>query len=117
MAVLCVMFKITRNPMHPLRGAIPVPHVSVRYRLGASVPQDFYSPLSIYVERFADPVFDGVGLRVLRARPMLFCWYFGLTVFFLSILSLRGFLLLGWGLRTDRVSVRRPQTPCIAVLF
>ena len=65
-AVLCMLYKIRCNPMHPLYGALPVPYVPVRVTHGAliahrytyapprtepAVPQDFYSALSISLER------------------------------------------------------------------
>ena len=58
-AVLCMLYKIRCNPMHPLYGALPVPYVPVRVTSGAliahrynylcasplqniAVPHDFY---------------------------------------------------------------------------
>ena len=64
MAVLCMLYKIRCNPMHPLYGARPVPYVPVQVTRGAviahrytyvfslqnvAVLQDFYSPVSISV--------------------------------------------------------------------
>ena len=31
-AVLCMLFKIKSNPMHPLSGALPLPYVAARVR-------------------------------------------------------------------------------------
>ena len=36
-AVLCMLYKIGCNPMHPLCGAIPVPYVPVRVTRGAVI--------------------------------------------------------------------------------
>ena len=52
-AVLCMLYKIRCNPMHPLYGALPGPYVLVRITSGAfgTVPHDLYSSVSISVER------------------------------------------------------------------
>ena len=36
-SVLCMLYKIGGNPMHPLNGALPVPYVPVRVTPGALV--------------------------------------------------------------------------------
>ena len=36
-AVLCMLFKIKSNPIHPLSGALPLPHVPARVTRGAFV--------------------------------------------------------------------------------
>ena len=36
-AVLCMLFKIKSNPMHPRSGALPVPYVPARVTRGALV--------------------------------------------------------------------------------
>ena len=36
-AELCMLFKIKSNPMHPLRGALPLPYVPARVTRGALV--------------------------------------------------------------------------------
>ena len=67
MVVLCMLYKIRYNPVHPLSGALPGPYVPVRVTRGALVPhrytsapaccknlavqQDFYSCLSVSLER------------------------------------------------------------------
>ena len=44
-AVLCILYKIRCNPMHPLNGALPGPYVSVRVTLGALVAHRYiYEP-------------------------------------------------------------------------
>ena len=65
-AVLCMVYKIRCKPMHPLYGALPVPHVPLRVTSGVvytsvhlcasslqnlAVSPDFYSHVSISVER------------------------------------------------------------------
>ena len=59
--------------------------------------------------------------RVSRARPMPFYWpscslTICLLLFSLSLLSFCGFVLWGWGLRTDRVLIAL-SWPCIANIF
>ena len=59
--------------------------------------------------------------RVSRAGPTLFCWpscslLFCLQLFSLSHFFLYRFVVWGWGLRTDRVSISLSR-PCIANLF
>ena len=55
--VLCMLYKIRCNLMHPLCGALPVPYVPVRVYLCTSSQQnlavspDFYSLVSISVKR------------------------------------------------------------------
>ena len=36
-AVLCLLYKIRYNPLHPLYGALPVPYVLVRVTRGAVI--------------------------------------------------------------------------------
>ena len=54
-AVLCMLYKIRCNLMHPFNAALPVPYVPVRLWASSlqnlAVLQDFYSPVSISVER------------------------------------------------------------------
>ena len=66
-AVLCMLYKIRCNPMHPLCGTLAVPYVPVQVTHGTlkilvrylwasplqnlAEPQNFYSPLSISLER------------------------------------------------------------------
>ena len=89
-AVLCVLYKIRCNPVHPLNGAILGPYVPVRVTRGALVAHRYtYAPPScwtlLYSRTFipllvslwndlANPVFDGVGLAGFKAWPMLFYW-------------------------------------------
>ena len=80
-AVLCVLYKIRCNSMHPLDGALPVP---VRVTHSAVIPHRLtYAPphcrMSQYRQTFipwsvslwndlSDPVFDGVGLAGFKSR-------------------------------------------------
>ena len=77
-AVLCMLFKIKSNPMHPLSGALPLRYVPASVTRGALVVhRHSFAPLrcrtSQYSRTFVSlsvslsndhsrPVFDGVGL-------------------------------------------------------
>ena len=136
-AMLCMLYKIRCNPMHPLCDALPVPYVPVRVTRGTlsahlytyvlprcrtSKYRSTFIPLLVSLwNDLVDPVFDGVGLRVSRAGPMSFCWpscffLFCLQLFSLSLLFLYKLVVWSWGLRTDRVSISLSR-PCIANLF
>ena len=88
-AVLCMLFKIKSNPMHPLSGALPLPYVPVRITRRALVADGTRSRLvsvalnSQYRRTFlsisvplwndlGDPVFDGVGLTGFKSRADAF---------------------------------------------
>ena len=87
-AVLCMMYKIRRNPKHPLCGALPVPYVPARVTRGALISHryTFVPPrcrTSQYLMTFislsvslwndlVDPVFDGVGLVGFKSRSTVF---------------------------------------------
>ena len=88
-AVLCMLYKIRCNPLHPLNGALPRPYVPVPVTRGALVAHRYtYTPTprsrtSQYHRTFILlPVSLGTILltqysmvwdwRVSRARPMLF---------------------------------------------
>ena len=44
-AVLCMLYKIRCNPMHPLYGALPEPYVPVRVTCGAVIAHRYtYAP-------------------------------------------------------------------------
>ena len=136
-AVLCMLYKIRCNPMHPLYGALRVPYVPVRVTRGAG------SHIGSLMRLLAAEPRSIAGLllpcqylcgtilvtpcsmvwcwRVSRAGPMPFYWpscslTFCLLLFSLSLLSFCGLVLWGWGLRTDRVLIALSQ-PCIANLF
>ena len=138
-AVLCMLYKIRCNAMHPLNDTLPGPCLSVSvtrgalgaYRYTCAPPRcrtSQYSMtfvvLSVSLSNdLADPVFDGVGLAGFKSRANVF--FIGLScsistiVFFYfspSLLSVYRLVLWGWGLRTDRVYVTLSQ-PCTADLF
>ena len=136
-AVLCMLYKIRSNPMHPLCGALPVSYVPVRVTRGTLIAHRYtyapprcrtsqyrrsFIPISVSLwNDLVDPVFDGVGLAGSRAGPMPFCWHscsllFCLQLFSLSLLFLYRLVVWGWGLRTDTVSISLFR-PCIANLF
>ena len=118
-AMLCMLYKIRCNPMHPLCGTLPEPYVPVwvtrgtliahRYTFartaGLLFPSQYLSG-TIWFTLYS-MVWDW---RVSRAGPMLFCWpscslLFCLQLFSLSLLFLYRLVVWGWGLQTDRVSV------------
>ena len=84
-AVLCMLYKIRCNPMHPLYGALPVP---VRVTCGAVIAHRYtyapprcrtlqyrrtFIPLSVFLwNDLSDPVFDGVGLAGFKSRANAF---------------------------------------------
>ena len=102
--VLCMLYKIKCNPMHPVNGALPGPYVPVRvthralgaHRYTYAAPgcrtsQYHRTFVSISVSLWndlTDTVFDGVGLAGLGTGPMLFYWpkllypYYSLLLFF-----------------------------------
>ena len=103
-AVLCMLYKIRCNSVHPLNGALPGPYVPVRVTYGALVAHRYtYAPprcrtlqysrtfilfsVSLWND-FANPVFVGVGLLGFKSRAMLLYWpkllypYYSLLLFF-----------------------------------
>ena len=76
-AVLCMLFKIKSNPMHPLSYSLPLPYEPARVALGASVAhRPSFTPTRCRTSQYAwplhsfqylhgtdlnDPVFDGMG--------------------------------------------------------
>ena len=87
-AVLCMLYKIRCNPMHPLYGTLPVPYVPVWVtrgaviahlytyvppRCGTSQRRRTFIPLSVYLwNDFGDPMFNGVGLAGFKSRANAF---------------------------------------------
>ena len=83
-AVLCMLYKIKCNPVHPLNGALPGPYVSVLVTRGALVAHRYnYAPprcktsqyrrtfISLSVSLWndlANPLFDGVGPVGFKSR-------------------------------------------------
>ena len=88
LAVLCILFKIKSNPMHPLNSAWPLPRVPSRVTSSALVVyKHSYGPpgwntyrcsrtfvpfsVSLGNDR-SDPVFDAVGLSDFKSRVHAF---------------------------------------------
>ena len=83
-AVLCMLYKIGCNSVHPLNGALPGPYVPARVTRGALVEHRYtYAPprcstlqysrtfIPFYVSLWndlANPVFDGVELAGFKSR-------------------------------------------------
>ena len=86
--VLCMLYKIMCNPIHPLYGAIPVPHVPVRVTRGALIAHRCtyasprhrtsksrltFIPLSVSLwNDLCDPIFEGVGLTGFKSKVNAF---------------------------------------------
>ena len=75
-AVLCMLYKIRCNPLHPLYGALPVPYVPVRVTRGAfgslmcllaSEPRSIAGLLFPF-QYLCEPGFNGVGLAGFKSR-------------------------------------------------
>ena len=87
-AVLCMLYKIRCNPVHPVNGALPGPYVPVRVTRGALVAHRYtyapprcrtsqysrtFIPVSVSIwNDLANPVFDGVGLAGFKSRTNAF---------------------------------------------
>ena len=87
-AVLCMLFKMRCDLMHPLNGALPGPYVPVRVTCGALVALRYtYAPphyrtmqyhrtfvvLSVSLwNDLADPEFDGVGVAGFKSKANTF---------------------------------------------
>ena len=83
-AVLCMLYKIRCNPVHPLNGALPGQYVLAWVTRGALVAHRYiyalprcrtlqysrtFIPLSVSLwNDLANPVFDGVGLAGFKSR-------------------------------------------------
>ena len=93
MAVLCMLYKIRCNPIHPFYGALPVPYVPVRVTRGAVIAHEVIAhPIGTLMARcrtsqyrrtfihlsvslwndLGDPVFDSVGLAGFKSRANTF---------------------------------------------
>ena len=87
-AVLCMLYMIRCNPMHPINGARPRPCVPVLVTRGALVEHRYtyapprfrtsqysrtFIPLSVSLwNDLSNPVFDGVGLAGFNSRANAF---------------------------------------------
>ena len=132
--VLCILYKITCNPLHPLYDALAVTSVYAgagytpahRYtyvppRCRTSQFRRSFIPLSVSLrDDLSDPVFDGVGLAGFKSMANFILFTKLLAHFF----SPAGFpfsafilwvVIVGGGHRTDRVLIALSQ-PCITNL-
>ena len=78
-AVLCMLYKIRCNPIHPLYCALPVPfvHRTLSYLCASSmhnfaVPEDFHSFSVCLWSDLGDPVFAGIGLAGFKSNGNTF---------------------------------------------
>ena len=137
-ALLCILYKIRCNSVHPLTCALPGPYVPLRFTPGALVAHRYtyvpprcktslysrtFIPLSVSLRNdLANPVFDGVRLAGFKSRANAFLLQSGsiptivIFSFSLSLLPVYNLVLWGWGLRTDRVYITLSE-PCSAFLF
>ena len=138
-AVLCMLYKIRCNPVHPLNSALPGPHVPVRVTRGALVAHRYtYAPPSCRTLQYSrtfiplsvsfwndldNPRIRWCGTGGFQEQGQCFfiglSWYIPTIVFYyfsLSLISVYRVVLWSWGLRTDRVYIILSQ-PCTAVLF
>ena len=90
-AVLCMLYKIRCNPMHPLNDALPGPYVPewvtsdalVTHRCTLAPPRcrtsqyrrTFLPPSVSLSNDLDDPIFDGVGLAGFKSRVNAFLLY------------------------------------------
>ena len=112
-AVLCRLYKIRCNPMHPLYGALPVPYGPVRVTSGIVIAHRYtcaalrcrtsqysrtFIPLSVSLfNDLSDLVCDGVGLAGFKRRVNAF--FIGLAARSLFVSSCFPFLFfhfIGW---------------------
>ena len=88
--IMCMLYKIRCNPVHPLNGALPGPYVSVRVTRGHLIAHWYTYMRRLAVEPrstagllfpsqcpsiwndLANPVFDGVGLAGFKGRANAF---------------------------------------------
>ena len=105
--VLCMLYKIRCNLVHPLNGALPGPYVLVQVTCGVLVTHRYtyapprcrtsqysrsFIPLSVSLwNDLANPVIDGVGLAGFKSKANAF-FYSLLLFFFFSSFCLQ----LGW---------------------
>ena len=55
-AVLCMLYKIRCNPMHPLNDSLPGPYVPVRVTRGALVARSVSNQIKLACNDFCDDV-------------------------------------------------------------
>ena len=119
-AVLCILYKIRCNPVHPLNGALPGPYVPVRVTRGALVAHRcIYAPprcrtlqYSITFIPFSVSLWNDLQGQCLKCSIPTLVFY----SFSFSLLSVYRLVLWGWSLRTDSLYITLSQ-PCTADLF
>ena len=112
-AVLCMLYKIRCNSMHPLYGALPVPYVPVQVTRGAAIAHRFtYTPprcrtsqcrrafipwsVSLWNDR-CDPCSMVWDWRVSRAGPInAFYWLTARSLFVSCCFPFLFFHSMGW---------------------
>ena len=87
-----------------------------------AVTPEFYSSLSVPLERFANPVFDGVGLAGFNSRANAFLLvkllypYYSILLFLtfssFCLYIIYRLVLWSWGLRTDGVHITLSALHC-----
>ena len=112
-AVLCMLYKIRCNPMHPFCGALPVPYVPVRVTRGALIAHRYtlapprcrttqyrktFILLSVSLwNDLVDPVLDGVGLAGIGEQVQcLFVGLVALSFFVFNYVPFLFFSSIGW---------------------
>ena len=139
MSVTLLIIDLLQFCVYPLNDALPGAYVPVRVTCGVpgrtsvylcatslqnhAVPYDFYSPLSVPLERSCSPHIRRCGTGVFQEQGQ--CYFIGLSCSFptivfcyfsLSLFPVCRLVLYGWGLRSDRVYVTLTQ-PCTATSF
>ena len=126
--ILCMLYKIGCNPVHPLNCALPGPYVPVQVTRSALVAYRYtYAPPSCrtlqYRRNFIPSQCPSAAILLMpysMVRPVTGgfqeqgqCFLIGLSCSFptivfyfsISLLSVYRLVLWGWGLRTDRVYI------------
>ena len=99
----CVPMKVTRSALVAHR------HTYVPPRCRTTQYRRTFIPFSVSLwNDLADPVFDGVGLRVSRAGPMLFYWPKQLNPYYFSLSFLSDYRLVLWGCLSLSLSLALP---------
>ena len=111
-AVLCMLYKIRCNSVHPLNGDLPGPYVPAQVTHSALVAHRYtyapprcrtlqysrtFIPFSVSLwNDLANPVYDGVGLAGFKSRANAFFYRPKLLYPYYSLLLFLFFLSLGW---------------------
>ena len=135
-----MLYMIRCNPVHPHNVALPGPyacanagykrcsgrtsvHLCASSLQNLAVPHDFYSPLSVALERSCFPRFRCCGTGGFQEQGQFFfiflsCSFPTIVFYYFSLYLLSVYRLVLWScdLRTDRVYITLSQ-PCTADLF